>query len=101
MRLAILISSCAVPVMAQDFSLGQPIDCALGDSCYIQNYVDHDPSPAASDFSCGVLTYDGYKGTDFALPTRGLMFWPLHTASCAGCAMTCAMSFIRLTLKGK
>lgn len=59
--------SCAMPIMAQDFSLGLPIDCALGDTCYIQNYVDHDPTDAASDFQCGDLTYDGHKGTDFGL----------------------------------
>lgn len=73
MRLSILATSCALPVMAQDFSLEVPIDCDLGDTCYIQNYVDHDPSEGASDFSCGTLTYDGHKGTDFGLPSRASM----------------------------
>lgn len=53
--------------------LEQPIDCTLGKTCYIQNYVDADPSPGAADFACGGLTYDGHKGTDFALPTLGEM----------------------------
>ncbi|WP_372884082.1 M23 family metallopeptidase [Shimia sp.] len=49
--------------------MDQPVDCVLGETCYIQNYVDNDPSLAAADFACGGLTYDGHKGTDFALPT--------------------------------
>ncbi len=67
MRLAVLISSCAMPAMAQDFSLDPPIDCLLGETCYIQNYVDADPTDAARDFACGSLTYNAHKGTDFGL----------------------------------
>ncbi|MCF2869698.1 M23 family metallopeptidase [Octadecabacter sp. G9-8] len=67
MRLTLALLSCAMPAVAQDISLALPIDCTLGDSCYIQNYVDHDPTEGASDFQCGVLTYDGHKGTDFGL----------------------------------
>lgn len=68
--LSVTISmSLASPVLAGDISLGLPIDCTIGDSCYIQNYVDADPSDAMADFTCGALTYDGHKGTDFALPT--------------------------------
>lgn len=52
-----------------DLVLSLPIDCELGQDCYIQQYVDHDPSPGASDFMCASLTYDTHKGTDFALPT--------------------------------
>jgi hypothetical protein len=59
----------ASPVLAGDISLGLPIDCTLGDTCYIQSFVDDDPSDAASDFTCGSLSYDGHKGTDFALPS--------------------------------
>jgi hypothetical protein len=61
--------SLASPVLAGDISLGLPVDCEIGDNCYIQNYVDADPSDAAADFTCGGLSYDGHKGTDFALPT--------------------------------
>ncbi|MGX9854207.1 M23 family metallopeptidase [Limimaricola variabilis] len=51
------------------FRLALPIDCTLGENCAIQNYVDADPGPAARDYSCGPLVYDGHKGTDFRLPT--------------------------------
>jgi murein DD-endopeptidase MepM/ murein hydrolase activator NlpD len=49
------------------------VDCVLGDSCYIQQFADHDPGPGAADFTCGPLSYDGHDGTDFALPTRAAM----------------------------
>ena len=65
MRTIALLITCATPAVAQDLHLGLPIDCTLGDTCYIQNYVDTDPSEEALDFQCGSLTYDGHKGTDF------------------------------------
>lgn len=52
---------------APDFVL--PIDCTLGDTCFIQQYADHDPGPGATDFACGTLSYDDHSGTDFAVPT--------------------------------
>ncbi len=47
--------------------LAQPIDCRLGETCFVQSYVDVDPTPAARDYRCGSATYDGHKGTDFRL----------------------------------
>ena len=49
------------------------MDCTLGEDCYIQQYVDHDPGPGAHDFTCGSLSYDGHSGTDIALPTLAAM----------------------------
>lgn len=40
-----------------------------GAPCIIQHYVDTDPGPGSVDHSCGALTYDGHKGTDFRVPT--------------------------------
>jgi len=37
---SILFSLTFTPLMSIDFSL--PIDCALGENCHIQNYVDID-----------------------------------------------------------
>jgi len=54
-------------------SLTLPIDCRLGDSCYIQSYVDRDATEAARDVTCGPQSYDGHKGTDFALPSLTAM----------------------------
>ncbi|MBE1283099.1 MAG: peptidoglycan DD-metalloendopeptidase family protein [Rhodobacteraceae bacterium] len=58
----------AAPVAASDFRLEQPIDCTLGTDCFIQQLVDLAPGPEVLDFRCGSLSYDGHKGTDFALP---------------------------------
>jgi len=53
--------------------LETPVDCTVGDTCYIQNYVDHNSGDGYLDFTCGPLSYNGHKGTDFALPTRRAM----------------------------
>jgi hypothetical protein len=53
------------------FSL--PVDCALGKTCFIQNYVDTEMSAAGKDFTCGSLSYDGHKGTDIRLKNYGAM----------------------------
>jgi hypothetical protein len=55
---------------APQFAL--PIDCQIGKTCIVQNYVDHEPGPAARDYRCGWLTYDGHKGTDIRIPDRSL-----------------------------
>ncbi|MGH1356287.1 MAG: M23 family metallopeptidase [Thalassovita sp.] len=51
----------------------QPVDCDLGQTCFIQQFVDRDPGPSAQDFACGPLSYDGHKGTDFGLPSISVM----------------------------
>jgi Peptidase family M23 len=50
-------------------SFSLPIACDVGTTCFIQNYLDDDPSPGARDYSCGDRTYDGHDGTDFRLPS--------------------------------
>ncbi len=49
---------------AQGISLMLPLDCDLGDTCFIQQLVDRDPGPDARDFTCGAQSYDGHQGTD-------------------------------------
>jgi hypothetical protein len=44
-----------------------PINCELGRTCVVQNYVDHDPAHSARDYKCGTLTYHQHDGTDFRL----------------------------------
>lgn len=68
-----LLISLALATPAGAFELGFPLDCTLGDTCYIQQYIDHDAGAAVQDFTCGDLSYDGHDGTDFALPTRAEM----------------------------
>lgn len=78
--LAALFASAA---QAEPPRFALPIDCALGQTCYIQNFVDTLPAEGrVSDFACGPLSYDGHKGTDFALLNRAQM--------AAGVAVTAA-----------
>jgi len=59
------LASLAIPVWAAELQLALPIVCRPEDRCSIQNYVDLKQGPGAQDFGCGVLTYDGHRGTDF------------------------------------
>ncbi len=49
--------------------LGLPIDCEVGKTCFIQQYVDTDPGSGARDYTCSGQTYNGHKGTDFRVKT--------------------------------
>ena len=55
----------ASPASAEALTLSFPLQCTLHETCFIQNYVDTDPSPERQDYRCGEATYDGHKGTDF------------------------------------
>jgi Peptidase family M23 len=64
--LSALFSTCLV-WQSDALELELPIDCNLGENCFIQHYPDMDSSKEAHDFECGFLTYDDHKGTDFRL----------------------------------
>ena len=57
----------------ESLTLSLPVGCEVGRNCFVQNYVDHDPSSSYRDFSCGARTYDGHDGTDFRLPSMTAM----------------------------
>lgn len=45
-----------------------PVDCTLGKTCFIEDYVDADPTEGRQrDFACGINSRDGHRGTDIAL----------------------------------
>ncbi|HLO75665.1 MAG TPA: M23 family metallopeptidase, partial [Magnetospirillum sp.] len=66
-RLAALLLLAASPALADPPRLGLPVDCQVGRTCWIMNYPDTDPSPAAHDYTCRARSYDDHSGTDFAL----------------------------------
>lgn len=68
---ALPVLSLALPTLA--FDLAWPVDCTAGQTCHVQNYVDHDPGPGIRDFTCGPLSYDGHDGTDIALASLAEM----------------------------
>ncbi len=67
----VFMAGAAVAQAEPQFSL--PANCTLGDTCFIQQYPDNDPSPAAQDYMCKGLSYDGHQGTDFGLPSLAAM----------------------------
>lgn len=71
LRALVALLCLTAPAAAVD--LGWPVDCRLGETCHVQNYVDHDPGTGTEDFACGALTYDGHDGTDIALPSLAAM----------------------------
>jgi murein DD-endopeptidase MepM/ murein hydrolase activator NlpD len=44
-----------------------PLDCVLGQTCYIEDYVDLNPGNGITDYRCGLKTREGHKGTDIGL----------------------------------
>ncbi len=69
---AVLLTALAAPVPgavgAQERPrLSLPLDCVPNKTCFIQNFVDLDPSSGVRDFSCGTASYDKHTGTDFRL----------------------------------
>lgn len=68
-----LILSLASPAVARDPLFALPLDCTLGENCFIQTHVDTDPSEGAADFTCGTLSRNDHKGVDFALQSDAAM----------------------------
>ncbi|HZW47546.1 MAG TPA: M23 family metallopeptidase [Microvirga sp.] len=71
--LGLIALSLSGPASAQEISLRLPVACEIGRTCFIQHYVDHDPSPEARDHQCGTLAYDGHDGIDLRVPTTAAM----------------------------
>jgi hypothetical protein len=57
----------AAGAAGEKFALTFPVDCRLGETCVIQNFIDHDAGRGWRDHRCGALTYDGHNGTDIRL----------------------------------
>jgi murein DD-endopeptidase MepM/ murein hydrolase activator NlpD len=59
----------AFPLPTHAILLGLPVQCEMGKACFLQNYADHDTGPGWKDYRCGLLSYDGHRGTDIRVPT--------------------------------
>jgi hypothetical protein len=57
----------------EETELGLPLVCQLGETCWVANYVDVDPTEAARDFRCKGRSYNTHDGTDFAIRDRAVM----------------------------
>lgn len=75
-RRAVVVLALLVPtaVEAEDLPrLEWPVDCRLGETCWLLTYPDTDPGPGARDFRCRTRSYDGHDGTDIAIADRRAM----------------------------
>ncbi len=75
---ALIVMTSAAPTAAEvSFStapfLHWPVDCTLGETCVIEDYVDADPGPGQSNYTCGIKSRDFHRGTDIALPSEDAM----------------------------
>ena len=50
---------------ADPIQLTLPIDCKIGTTCFIQQYMDVDPGAGVKDYRCGGASYNRHSGTDF------------------------------------
>ena len=66
-RLALLLLLVPPALAAEPPRLQLPLDCRLGETCWVMNYPDADPGKEARDFACRPRSYDGHDGTDIAL----------------------------------
>src|SRR5262245_54283643 len=75
--LAVSLASAAdlepVPLSSDPLELGLPLECRLGETCWVANYVDVGPQTTAHDFRCHARTYEGHDGTDFAIRDLSVM----------------------------
>lgn len=54
-------------------SLRLPLDCSLGEDCFVEDYVDAKTGTGQADYTCGIKSRDGHRGTDFALKSFEMM----------------------------
>jgi len=80
---ALLPAASPAPSGIKPIKLTLPIDCSLGEDCFIQNYVDMDPGEDAKDFTCGPLAYNNHQGTDFRLKNRAALRRPFAALATA------------------
>jgi len=71
--LALILPTGAGGQAPPSITLESPVACKVGETCFIQQFMDDDPGPGAKDFRCGARTYDGHEGFDVRLPSMAAM----------------------------
>lgn len=65
---ALFVLALTTPAFASDdFRLEFPVDCTVGQDCWVVNYMDHDPGTKHLDYQCQDKSYDTHQGTDIAI----------------------------------
>lgn len=64
---ALLATLGALPAAAESPRFSFPLECRVGETCWIMQYYDRDAGPGWADYGCGKRSYDGHTGTDIAI----------------------------------
>jgi len=64
---ALLLPPAISGAAAEGPRLGFPLACAIGRTCEVQNYVNHDPGTGRKDYRCGAHTYGRHDAIDIRL----------------------------------
>lgn len=70
LALLAILAAAGVPARAEDTlssNMGLPVDCSLGENCFVQQMPDVDPTDQAIDPLCGNATYQGHDGWDIRI----------------------------------
>ena len=67
------LSVAAQPASDQALALQLPIDCTLGENCWVARYSDRKKGRGKADFMCGRRTQHKHRGTDFSITDFGQM----------------------------
>lgn len=70
---ALFLLGLAAPGQADAPVLELPIDCQLGQTCWLVNFVDREPGPGYRDYRCGHASYNTHRGTDIAIANKRIM----------------------------
>lgn len=67
--LALCVTGLASERAHAELRLAWPVACTVGETCFVQHYVDHGSAGVAKDYRCGTVTYAGHNGTDIRILT--------------------------------
>lgn len=62
--IALGVVFCASTPLSAEPLLTFPVQCTLGETCFLQQMVDVDPGTGALDPVCGIASHNGHTGTD-------------------------------------
>lgn len=76
-------------ITSEDIRLHFPVDCDLGQNCWLMNLPDTNPEKErAEDFQCGPRSYDTHNGTDFAVRDKASMEETVYVLAAANGTVT-------------
>ncbi|WP_191250981.1 M23 family metallopeptidase [Kordiimonas sediminis] len=69
----VAMAGCAQPTDAADITFDWPLDCTLGETCWIARYVDRGEDKSVADYMCKHRSQDKHRGTDIMVSDTGVL----------------------------